>query len=97
MAVELVYPVGNVTLRRKIDAVEGWNHKINRKDEISHTRVQYLFACLKLEAKKSEHQILRIDLNLEGIKRRTKYCQVDEGVTRNTRTYIGDGNVEMSS
>lgn len=90
MAAELVYPVGNVELRRKNGAVEGWNHKINSKDEIPHTRVQYLFACLKFEAENSEHQILRIDLNLEGIKGRTKYCQVDAGVTRNTRTYIGE-------
>lgn len=56
----------------KNGAVEGWNHKINSKDEIPHTRGQYIFAILKFEAEKSEHQILRMDLNLEGVKRRTK-------------------------
>lgn len=96
MAAELVYPVGNVELRRKNDAAEGWNHKINSKYEIPHTRVQYIFACLKFEAENSEHQILRIDLNLEGVKRMPKYCQVSEGVAQNTRTYIGNGNVEVN-
>lgn len=48
MAAELVFTFGNVELRRRNDAVEGWNHKINSKDEIPHTRLQYLFACRKV-------------------------------------------------
>lgn len=60
----------------------------------SRLTVKYLVACLKLDAEKSEHQILRMDLDLEGVKKRQNYWQLDERVTGSTRRNIADRNVD---
>jgi hypothetical protein len=46
-----------------------------------------------LEAEKSNEKVIRMELNLEGVKRKKKYMKLDDRVERSTKRYERDGNV----
>lgn len=63
---------------RTNNAVEGWNYRLNSVVGKPHPRIQSLIKFLMQEAEKSDLVIARIDLNLEGVKRRKKYVEIDQ-------------------
>lgn len=50
--------------------MEGWNHKINSQLGRPHPKVKDLIKSLKSEAEEANHKAMRMELNLEGVKRK---------------------------
>lgn len=78
---------------RTNNAVEGWNHRFNTLIGRSHPRIKHLVETLKLEAEKSAMKFTRMDLGLEGVKRRRKYIEVDCRIQRATNTLEVTGDI----
>lgn len=53
--------------------VEGWNDQINYVLGRPYPRIKDLIKGLKQEAEKSDKEIMRMKLYIEGLKRRKKY------------------------
>ena len=74
--------------------MEGWNHRVNAIIGRPHPRFQDLLKCMKGEVEKSELEIVRSEIQLEGIRRKTKYMPLDERIRRNTAKYDENGDVQ---
>lgn len=56
-------------------------------------RVKDLVLKLKAEVERSNHQILRNEMNLEGVKRKLKNRKLDDRINKATLRYLEDGNI----
>lgn len=77
---------------RTNNAVEGWNRKINSYVERPHPRIKNLVECLKKEGENCDHLFKRMELSLEGRKRKKCYIKLDERISRASRTYEETGD-----
>lgn len=72
---------------RTNNSVEGWHHHINDVQRRPHPRIKELVVQLKKESEKANNKIVRMELNLEGVKRKKKYSQLDTRIEKNTKIY----------
>ena len=58
------------------------HRKLNSHVGRSYPKINNLIKCLKSEAEKSTQNIERMELNLEGTKRKKKYTELDVRIAR---------------
>lgn len=75
--------------------MEGWNHKINSTLGRPHPRVKELIKNLKSEAEQSNLKIMRLELHMEGVKRKKKYMKLDERINKITKRYEENGEIKQ--
>lgn len=75
--------------------MEGWNHKINSQLGRPHPRVRELIKNLKSEAEHSNLKIMRMELHMEGVKRKKKYMALDERIAKITKRYEENGEIKQ--
>lgn len=78
---------------RTTNAVEGWNNKLNSMFQRPSPRITELIQCLKTEAEKSACMYMKIQLNLEGKRRKLKYRKTDAGIERTMKKYEETGDL----
>ena len=79
---------------RTTNAVEGWHNKLNRMFQRPNPRIKELIQCLKTEAENSACTYMRIQLNLEGKRRKLKYRKVDAGIEKTMKKYEETGDIK---
>lgn len=79
---------------RTNNVVEGWNHRLNTIVGKPHPRIKNLIMTLKDEAENSDMKFTKIDLNLEGVKRKKKYIVMDNLIVRATETLAKSGDIK---
>lgn len=78
---------------RTTNAVEGWHHKINNILHTPNPKVRDVVECLKKEAENTNCMFMRMELNMEGKRRRTKYIKLDESLERAVKKYEETGDI----
>ena len=78
---------------RTTNAVEGWHNKINTIVGNPHPRINYLIECLKKEAEITNCMYMKLEVNLEGKKRRKKYIKLDSRIEETIVKYEETGNI----
>lgn len=78
---------------RTTNSVEGWHHRINYNLLKPKPRVKDVIYCLKKEAETTTHVHMRLELNLEGKKRKTKYVKSDERIMKTVQKYQETGDI----
>lgn len=79
---------------RTNNAVEGWNNKINVCIGKPHPKIQDVIACLKSEAENTNIMYMRMELHLEGKKRKKLYVNIDEKIRRSYEMYEHTGDLK---
>lgn len=74
--------------------MEGWNNKINSALGRPHPRVKELITHLKSEAEQSNLKIVRLELHMEGVKRKKKYVKLDERIDKITKRYEENSEIK---
>ena len=75
------------------NAIEALHCKLNSQNGRSHPRINSLIKCLKSEAEKSTENMVRMKLNLEGIKMKKKFTELDKRTAKNTIRFKEDSDV----
>lgn len=78
---------------RTTNAVEGWNNKLNSMLAKNHPRFKDVIQCLKKEAENTNCMYMRMELNLEGKKRKKMYIKLDERLDKTIRKYEETGDI----
>lgn len=79
---------------RTTNTVEGWHNRINHVLGNRHPRVVDLICLLKKEAEKSGNMFMRLELNLEGKKRRKEYLKLDSRIEKTLKKYEETGDIK---
>lgn len=79
---------------RTNNAVEGWNHRLNSILKKPHPTLFALIKCLKTEAEYSNFLYDKINLNIEGKRRKRAYIKHDERIARTLGKYKETGDLK---
>lgn len=79
---------------RTTNAVEGWHHRINSILLNPKPKVKDVVKCLKKEAEVTNRMYMRMELRMEGKKRKRKYVKIDERIERTVKKYEETGNIK---
>lgn len=79
---------------RTTNAVEGWHNKINTFIGNAHPRFNTLVDCLKKEAENTNCVFMKMELNLEGKKRKKQYMKLDKRIERTVQVYEEKKNIK---
>lgn len=79
---------------RTTNAVEGWHNKINSIIGNPHPRFNMLVECLKKEAEHTNCMYMKIELNLEGKKRKKQYFKLDKRIEKTIEVYEETKNIK---
>lgn len=80
---------------RTTNAVEGWNNKVNSTFQKPRPRVKDLVQTLKMEAENSAVIYMRMQLNLDGKRRKLKYKKLDKSIEKTIKLYEETGNIRQ--
>ena len=79
---------------RTTNAVEGEHNKINSAIGNPHPRFNMLLECLKKEAENTNCMFMKIELNLEGKKRKKQYINLDKRIDKTVEAYEKTRNIK---
>lgn len=78
---------------RTTNAVEGWHNKINNVLGKPNPKIKDVIDCMKKEAENSACALMRLELHMEGKRRKTKYMKFDERLKKTVEKYEEDGDI----
>lgn len=79
---------------RTNNAVEGWNHRLNKMTNKSHPNIYALIKTLKDDAEYQGFVFDRMELNLEGNKRKKKTIKIDERIANTLDNFNETGDLK---
>lgn len=78
---------------RTTNAVEGWNNRLNSMFRRPNPRIKELIQCLKTEAENAACMYMRLQVNLEGKRRKSAYKKLDESIEKTIKKYEETGDI----
>lgn len=79
---------------RTTNAVEGWHNKINNLLGRPNPKIRDVIVCLKGEAEVSSFMYMRMELNLDGKKRKKTYVDLDKKLAKTVKKYEENGSIK---